>query len=185
MRLLLIIIFFAINTVHAQSNLNKDLSKLFGNLPMDLPATKIISIAGNSKDFRGHVHQHLELAYSGIMMKTDFFKLKPDTCFIEINNLSDFAKTPNDSTSRIYFFSIDAGYGKANSEQRKLEFDRIVKLFSADFSSGKIEKEDGRVNFFKSEVEINPTLTVFLSCCEGCYTGKQCIRITYEMVKKD
>jgi hypothetical protein len=188
---ILIIIFFAINTVHAQSNLNKDLSRLFGNLPMDLPANEIISIAGSSKNFKGHVHQHLELAYSGIMLKTNFFNLKPDTCFIEIMHSSE--EFPPDSLmAGFYFFVFDAGYSKASSMEIKKEFDRIVKLFSAYFSSGIIKKEEGRENFFKffkSETEVNPTLILWIGEGEygerGCYSGKQCIKITYEMIKSD
>jgi hypothetical protein len=177
-----IFILVAINTVNAQSNLSKDLSRLFGNLPMDSSAYEIISIAKSSKNFKGYTHHNLDISYSGVVMKTNFFQLKPDTSFIEIVSYAEDVSPPDSLMKGIFFFSFDAGYGKASSIEIKKEFDRIVKLFSPYFSSGIMKKEDERVNFFKTETGVNPTLILWIGEGRydgGCYSGKQCIRITY------
>lgn len=145
---------------------------------MDLPTKKIIAIAENDKHFTGRTHYNLDISYSGIATTTNFFKLKPDTCFIEI--VSNAAELfPDSAFINTSFFSFDASYDKADTIGIRKEFVRMVKLFSTDFSSGKIEKEDGRIYFFKSKGESKPTLTLYLSQGEECYTGRRCIKLTY------
>ena len=161
-----------------QTNLSSDISLLFGNLPMNLTIQKIITFAKSNKNFKGHTHYNLDLSYSGQLISTKFFKLKPDTCFIEI--VSNAAELFHDSTAKNFsFFTFDASYSKADTVLIKREFDRIVNLFSIDFFSGRIEKGNGSVYFYKSKEESKPTLTLYISKDDECYAGKRCIKLTY------
>ncbi len=163
---------------YGQKKLSSDLSLLFGNLPMHLRTKEIIAVAEKNKNFKGHTHYNLDLSYSGIVIRTDFFKLKPDTCFIEI--VSNAQELFTDSTlTGISFFTFDASYNKADTILIKKEFDRIVKLFALGFSSGRIEKENERTYFYKSKTDSKPTLVLYISNDNDCYAGKRCIKLTY------
>jgi hypothetical protein len=162
-----------------QTNLYSDLSLLFGNLPMNLPTKEIIAFVEKNKNFKGNSHYNLDISYSGIALKTNFFNLKPDTCFIEIVSNAQEQFTDSSLTSDISCFTLDASYSSADSSFIKNEIDRTIVKFSLYFSSGRIEKENERTYFYKSKTDIRPTLTLYISKDNDCYLGKRCIKLTY------
>jgi len=162
-----------------QTNMTSDLTMLFGNLPMNLPTKEIIGIAEKNRNFKGNTHYNLDLSYSGIALKTYFFNLKPDTCFIEIVSNAQELFTDSSLTSDISYFTLDASYNSADSSFIKNEFDKTIEKFSSYFSSGRIETKNDRTYFYKSKTDIRPTLTLYISKDNDCYTGKRCIKLTY------
>jgi len=162
-----------------QTNLYSDLSLLFGNLPMNLPTKEIIAVVEKNKNFKGNTHYNLDLSYSGIALKTYFFKLKPDTCFIEIVSNAQELFIDSSLTSDISYFTLDASYNSAELSFIENEFDRTIEKFSLYFSSGRIEKSNEWTYFYKSKTDIRPTLTLYISKGNDCYAGKRCIKLTY------
>jgi hypothetical protein len=162
-----------------QKNLYADLSLLFGNLPMNLSTKEIIAVVEKNKNFKGNTHYNLDLSYSGIVLKTYFFNLKPDTYFIEIVSNAQELFTDSSLTSDISYFTLDASYNSADSSSIKNEIDRIIEKLSFYFSSGRIEKENERTYLYESKTDIRPTLTLYISKDNDCYAGKRCIKLSY------
>lgn len=162
-----------------QTDLSKDLSLLFGNLPMSLPTKEIIAVAEKNKSLKGNTNYNLDLSYSGITLKNYFFKLKPDTCFIEIVSNAQELFKDSSMTPDVSCFTLDASYNNADSSFINNEFNRTIEKFSLYFSAGIIEKENERTYFYKSKTDIRPTLTLYISKGNDCYAGKRCIKLTY------